>query len=111
MPNGLIFWRRHENQQIIYEKSNPLIEYKRLLIHKEALLDADCPLNREFSNLAFRNILNIKCRSAIMDLTSGRIKNFFFRTRLLKLKMSDFILSLKKNRIPFFTTPINDFNN
>ena len=111
MPGNLVYWRQHSQQQIVLEKNDFQAEYKRLLIIREMLTSIDCPLERKLSLLAYRNLLNIKCRGLIFAFISGNFKEFFLRKHTLKLNTIDFFLSLKKNVIPVLRSPIQELNN
>ncbi|WP_229760426.1 glycosyltransferase family 2 protein [Ferruginibacter lapsinanis] len=111
MPANLVYWREHEQQQIVLERKDFHIESVRLAMIRETLVGGDCPLQKSDADAAYRNIVNIKCRGLIKSLLAGKFRESFARIRTLKLSFTDFLLSLKKNVIPVLRTPIHDFNN
>ncbi len=111
MSGDLVFWRQHSQQQIILEKNDIHVEYKRLKILQDMLMSMYCPLQQKIAFQAYRNLLNIKCRALILSFISGNFNDFFERRKILKLSLNDFLLSIKKNRIPDLHTPIHQLNN
>ena len=99
MPEGLVFWREHNTQQIKEEKTNIGIEYKRMEVIRTILLDVNSPLDRKEGTQILRNLKNIKCREVLILFLKGNFSEAISRCRLLKLSLSDFLLSFKQNKI------------
>ena len=100
MPPGLFYWREHEGQQIVLEQQDFEIEAKRYELNRYFLNAEDCPLSKEHSVAALRNLTNIKCRSILKALFKGRIVEAVSRKKRLQLTLHDFFLAGLKNKIP-----------
>lgn len=100
MPNYLIWWRQHEGQQIKEEKFNPSFEADKLLIYKEALAAADCPLSKEESSIALRNQYNMRGRIFLKNVLKGNLAKAGTLYRTWKLNPGRILQSFAKNKIP-----------
>jgi len=100
MPPGLFYWRKHEDQQIVLEQRDFEIEVKRYELHRYFLNSEDCPLAKEQSVAALRNLTSIKCRSILKTLLKGRIVKAYSRKNSLRLTWHDFFLAGLKNKTP-----------
>jgi glycosyltransferase involved in cell wall biosynthesis len=47
LPQGLIWWRQHDQQEIIVERVNVMVAADRYLVYVNALNAPECPLNAE----------------------------------------------------------------
>ena len=68
MPLDLIWWREHEQQQIIEGTDNFFYEKHTLAMYKSFLMSVDCPLKKEDAVIAFRNQLNIRSRKVLESI-------------------------------------------
>ncbi len=100
MPPGLFYWRVHSGQQIVLESLNAEVEAIRHRLNKYYLASTECPLSKQDSKLAIRNLTNIKCRSIVKNLCAGKISESVLRKKKLNLTATDFFSSIYKNRYP-----------
>lgn len=100
MPANLIFWREHDEQQIVLERRDHIIEAIRHELNIQFLKSEDCPLSKEDALIAIRNLKNIKCRNIMKEFLRGKIGVSIRNKMSLDLKTIDFLRSLKKNKLP-----------
>lgn len=100
MPPGLFYWRMHAEQQIVLEHKDFEIEAIRFQLNKYFLTSDNCPLSKEDSKAALRNLTNIKCRSIVNGFTKGKISESRLRKKKLGLTTTDFLKAVYKNKIP-----------
>jgi glycosyltransferase involved in cell wall biosynthesis len=99
LPTGLVFWRKHEGQQIVEERKNNLIELKRYELDRSILSDIATPLPENERRIILQNLRNIKTRNVLKSFFSGDFRNAINKSRQFKLNFLDFINSLKKNKV------------
>jgi len=107
MPANLVFWRIHDDQQIVLERKTNEIEAERHALHIHFLQSEDCPLSKEVAAIAIRNLKSIKCRNVIRAFLNGKFSESTAKKRMLNLRTIDFFRSFKKNVVP----PINILKN
>jgi hypothetical protein len=56
MPHGLVWYRRHDNQEISNYKANPEIALSYFLIAESHLTHTDCPMELSKNEIAVRMI-------------------------------------------------------
>jgi glycosyltransferase involved in cell wall biosynthesis len=103
LPPGLVYWREHHGQQIFEERKNWAIEKVRQMINEQFLTDKNCPLSERESMLILRNLKNIKCRRIIQNCLNREFKYALERKQHLQLGIMDFLIALKKNKVPHQT--------
>jgi glycosyltransferase involved in cell wall biosynthesis len=81
MPQGFIWWREHEDQQMSDNRTNPVVPLKYLLLTKELINHSDCPLRTEETTKIMKNI-----NKRIALILLGRIKRFDIKNFLLLAK-------------------------
>lgn len=97
LPPGLVYWREHEGQQIVEERKNYLIEFKRYELDRSILSDQETPLPANERSIILQNIRNIKTRNAIKSFFLGDFKRAIFIKRQFKLRFNDLLKSIHRN--------------
>lgn len=99
MPPDLIWWREHDEQQSVYESKNDKVDKMRYDMIINTLLSDECPLTKEWANVAIRNQKNIRIRNLLsknfMRLNIGDMVKKFSE---FNFSFIDLIKALKKNR-------------
>jgi glycosyltransferase involved in cell wall biosynthesis len=88
MPVDLIWWREHAGQQIKEEVKDINQAVIRYMICKEALLHPGCPLSKDESEMAYRNLRSVRVRRIVLDY----FLKFKFRKGFAIFKRNNFSL-------------------
>jgi glycosyltransferase involved in cell wall biosynthesis len=109
MPPDLIWWREHDEQQSVYESKNDKVDKMRYDMIVNTLLSDECPLIKEWANVAIRNQKNIRIRNILSkNILRFNIWGMFKKFTEFNFSIFDLIMALKKNRKPEL---IERFNN
>lgn len=66
MPLGIVWYRKHDDQEMTTYKSDPIYPFKYLLLSKELVLSNDCPLNIQEKEKISKEI-DIKISKSILS--------------------------------------------
>lgn len=101
LPQDLIWWREHEDQQIKGELGNEKNYGKRFMMMRNALLHNQCPLSQEEREMALRNLKNIHVRQIIFEkLLRARIFAALSSLKVSQLTVIDLLKGLSLNKYP-----------
>ena len=99
MPPDLIWWREHDEQQSVYESKNDKVDKMRYDMIVTTLLSDECPLTKEWADVAIRNQKNIRIRNILSkNIIRLNIWGIFKKFSEFNFSLIDLIKALKKNR-------------
>jgi len=108
MPPDLIWWREHDEQQSVYESKNDKVDKMRYDMIVTTLLSDECPLTKEWADVAIRNQKNIRIRNILSkNIIRLNIWGIFKKFSEFNFSLIDLIKALKKNRKLIITKHFN----
>ncbi len=99
LPHDLFWWRRHEGQQSLEEKSDSDYDKAKLEMYKK-MLSQNCPLSFPDRKIAIQNQKSIRCRQIIKMASKGKFSQAHRLWQYWQLSASDLLRSLLPNKIP-----------
>ncbi len=99
LPPGLIYWRKHEDQEIKKERHYHQIQLRRFLLDHDFLQAEESPIASAESDDILQNLRNIKTRNALLNFFSGNFNTAIVQFRLFNLGFTDVLNACKKNKV------------
>lgn len=99
IPDNLIYWREHEQQQICLEQKDEQIDTIRYQIDLNFLTDVNCPLSKKDTNKAIFKLKKVKSRIIVKGFILGNFASAIVRKKNFKLTLFDLLKSFKKIKI------------
>jgi glycosyltransferase involved in cell wall biosynthesis len=87
MPQGIVWYREHDDQQMTANRTNPIVPFKYLYLTEKLLSHPDCPLQISDKNHILTKIKKQKVRSIL-----GRVRIFDFgkAKQMLQFRSTNF---------------------
>lgn len=95
MPDGMVWYRKHDSQEINNYKRNPEIMFSYFLISKKYLLDQNCPLN------------NVEKQKIIKKIDKTIARYIFHYIRKGMFKIANNLMSKSSVNINFIIKHLN----
>lgn len=99
MPDNLIYWREHEQQQICLEQTDEQIDAIRYNIDLSFLQEINNPLNKNDANKAILKLKNVKGRTIIKNFILGNFNKANLSKKKYNLSFYDICKSLIKIKL------------
>jgi len=80
MPHGVVWWRKHDDQQMNDNRTDPFVPFKYLLLKKELINHQECPLNLSEKKI----ILKITEKQISRNILKALIRNSLKKALELK---------------------------